>query len=106
MRKSVITKKYEARAAILKALAHPTRLFLVDVLAKGERCVRELTDMAGVDISTMSRHLSILKNIGILDDDKRGLHVYYSLKIPCVLNFFTCCETVMTKRGVKSTHEK
>jgi ArsR family transcriptional regulator len=90
--------RYESRAAVLKALAHPTRLFLVDELARGERCVCELTAMVGADISTVSKHLSVLKNIGILQDEKRGLQVYYSLRTPCVLNFFTCCEVVMKKR--------
>ncbi len=90
--------QYEARAAILKALAHPTRLFIVDELARGERCVCDLTAMIGADISTVSKHLSILKNIGILRDEKRGLQVYYSLRTPCVLNFFTCCEAVIHRR--------
>lgn len=91
--------RYEARAAILKALAHPTRLFLVDELSKGERCVCELTALVGADISTVSKHLSVLKNAGILHDEKRGLQVYYRLKIPCVLNFFSCCEVVMKTRA-------
>ncbi len=92
--------RYESRAAILKALAHPTRLFLVDELARGERCVCDLTGMVGADISTVSKHLSVLKQAGIVEDDKRGLQVFYSLRTPCVLNFFTCCETVMRKSAV------
>lgn len=93
-----ITSQYEARAEILKSLAHPTRLFIVDELAKGERCVCELTDMVGADISTVSKHLSVLKQAGIVEDDKRGLQVFYSLRTPCVLNFFSCCELVMRKK--------
>ena len=81
---------------IIKAMAHPTRLFIVDELAKnGERCVCELTEMVGVDMSTVSRHLSILKGAGIVEDDKRGAQVYYRLRIKCVLNFFGCVESVM-----------
>ena len=88
--------KYEARARIIKAMAHPTRLFIVDELAKnGERCVCELTEMVGVDMSTVSRHLAILKGAGIVQDDKRGLQVYYKLRVRCVLNFFECVESVM-----------
>ena len=64
--------RYEALAHIVKALAHPTRLFLVDELSKGERCVCELTAMVGADISTVSKHLTVLKSVGIVDDDKRG----------------------------------
>jgi len=91
--------RYEALARIIKALAHPTRLFLVDELSRGERCVCALTAMVGADISTVSRHLAVLKNMGIVEDDKRGLQVYYRLKIPCVMNFFSCCDVVMKLRA-------
>jgi ArsR family transcriptional regulator len=88
--------KYEARAKIIKAMAHPTRLFIVDELARhGERCVCELTEMVGVDMSTVSRHLAMLKNAGIVEDQKRGAQVYYNLRVRCVLDFFQCVESVM-----------
>lgn len=86
---------FEARARVVKAMAHPTRLFIVDVLSRGERCVCELTDMVGADISTVSKHLSVLKNAGIVRDDKRGSQVYYSLRVPCIMNFFDSVETVL-----------
>ena len=79
----------------MKAMAHPSRLFILDELSKGERCVCELTDMIGADTSTVSKHLSLLKNAGIVETDKRGTQVYYRLKTPCVLNFFGCVETVL-----------
>jgi len=87
--------RYEARARIIKALAHPTRLFLVDELSKRERCVCELTDMVGADVSTVSKHLSLLKAAGIVTDEKRGNQVFYSLRVPCVLRFFDCVGAVM-----------
>jgi ArsR family transcriptional regulator len=87
--------RFEARAAVIKAMAHPTRLFIVDELSRGERCVCELTEMIGADTSTVSRHLSILKGAGIVKDDKRGSQVYYNLRVPCVLNFFDCVESVL-----------
>ena len=87
--------KYEARAKVIKALAHPTRLFLVEELSQTEQCVCELTDKVGADISTVSKHLSILKQAGIVEDDKRGLQVWYRLKVPCILNFFGCVESVL-----------
>jgi DNA-binding transcriptional ArsR family regulator len=58
----------EARARIMKALAHPSRLFIVDELSRGERCVCELTEMIGADVSTVSKHLALLKNAGIVLD--------------------------------------
>ncbi|HEV2393195.1 MAG TPA: metalloregulator ArsR/SmtB family transcription factor [Verrucomicrobiae bacterium] len=91
--------KYKAQARILKALAHPTRLFIVDELSRGERCVCELTDMIGVEMPTVSRHLSQLKNAGLLEDEKRGLQVFYRLRAPCALNFFKCIEAVQAGRA-------
>jgi DNA-binding transcriptional ArsR family regulator len=87
--------RYNARARMVKALAHPTRLFLVDELSKRERCVCELTAMVGADISTVSKHLSLLKTAGIVVDEKRGSQVFYSLRVGCVLKFFDCVEAVM-----------
>ena len=87
--------KYEARAKIIKAMAHPTRLFIVDELARrNERCVCELTEMVGVDMSTVSRHLAMLKNAGIIRDEKRGSQVYYSLRCCCVTDFLDCVDSV------------
>lgn len=96
--------KFESRARIIKALAHPTRLFIVDQLSQGERCVCELGDMIDADISTVSRHLSVLKNVGIVEDDKRGLQVWYRLKVPCILNFFGCVEDVL-KANIEQIRE-
>ncbi|MCX6751870.1 MAG: metalloregulator ArsR/SmtB family transcription factor [Candidatus Nomurabacteria bacterium] len=87
--------RFEARAGILKALAHPSRLFMVDQLSQGELCVRELTELVGADISTTSKHLSVLKSAGIVADEKRGMQVYYRLKMPCVLRFFDCMGEVI-----------
>ncbi|MBN1593831.1 MAG: helix-turn-helix transcriptional regulator [Candidatus Coatesbacteria bacterium] len=87
--------KYEARAAIIKALAHPTRLFIVDQLEGGKRCVCELTRMIGVDMSTVSKHLSVLRAVGIVQDEKVGQQVFYQLKVPCVLSFLGCVESVI-----------
>ena len=88
--------RFEARARIVKDLAHPTRLFLVDELSRGTRCVCELQRMVGADMSTVSKHLSILKTAGIVEIDKRGAQVYYSLRVPCILKFFGCIEAVLT----------
>ena len=87
--------KFEARARVIKAMAHPTRLFIVDELSRGERCVCELTEMVGSDISTVSKHLSLLRNAGIVQDEKRGSQVWYSLRCRCVMSFFECVESVM-----------
>jgi ArsR family transcriptional regulator len=91
--------RMEARANVLKALAHPTRLFIVEVLSDKAHCVNELTDMIGADISTVSKHLSILKNEGLILDKKQGKQVYYSLRMRCALNFLDCVEAVLKEQA-------
>lgn len=93
--------RYEARARIVKALAHPTRLFLVDRLSEGERCVCDLTEMVGADTSTVSKHLSILRAAGLVRDEKRGNMVFYSLSMPCVLELLGCAETVQRQTAAE-----
>ncbi|MBI4909515.1 MAG: winged helix-turn-helix transcriptional regulator [Acidobacteria bacterium] len=88
--------KFEARARVFKALSHPSRLYMVDVLSHGEKCVCELTALIGADTSTVSKHLSVLKAAGIVAVEKRGLQVFYRLKMPCVLRFFDCVSEVMS----------
>ena len=83
------------RANILKALAHPSRLLIVEELAGGEKCVCELQAEIGADISTVSKHLAVMKRAGLVADEKRGLQVYYRLLSPCILNFFDCVESVI-----------
>lgn len=88
-------KHLDARAKVLKAMAHPSRLFIIEELEKGECCVCDLTEMIGADVSTVSKHLSVLRQAGIVVDDKRGNQVFYSLRVPCILNFFGCVESVL-----------
>ena len=83
------------RADILKALAHPTRVLLVDALSKGDRCVNELNERVKVDQSTVSRHLAILKKVGIVSERKEGLRVIHHLACPCMLRAFDCTVEVM-----------
>ena len=87
--------KYEVMAKVIKAMSHPTRLLIVEEINRKKRCVCELTEMAGVDISTVSKHLSVLKEAGIVSDDKRGSQIFYSLRVPCVLDFLKCVESVI-----------
>ncbi|MBN1756120.1 winged helix-turn-helix transcriptional regulator [bacterium] len=92
-------KLLEERAKIFKALAHPTRLLIVEELSQRKQCVCEITDKVGADISTVSKHLSILRNSGIIDDEKHGTMMIYNLRMPCVLNFFECIEKVIIDRA-------
>jgi len=90
-------RRTAGRAAILKALAHPSRLLIVEKLSEKPYCVCELTAMIGADTSTVSKHLSILRNAGIITDRKQGTSVYYSLEAPCLLRLLACVESVIEK---------
>jgi ArsR family transcriptional regulator len=92
-----VQARMEARARVVKAMAHPTRLFIVDALSRSERCVCELTEMVGADMSTVSKHLAVLRAAGIVSDAKRGSQVFYALRCPCILQFFDCVESVITE---------
>jgi len=88
--------RHEARAKIIKAMAHPSRLFIIEELSNRECCVNELTEMIGADISTISKHLSVLKNAGLVFDTKRGNSIFYSLRCPCIMDFVACVEGVLS----------
>lgn len=93
----------EAKADVFKALAHPSRIFVVSELAKGEQCVCRLTEKIGADKSTVSKHLSILKRAGIIRDERRGNMIFYSLAAPCVLNFMKCVDGMLAANLKKLT---
>ncbi len=73
-----------------KALAHPVRLQMVEMLADEERCVCVFQQKFQLDFSTISRHLLVLKNAGLVQDEKRGKNVFYRLIRPCVLKMTEC----------------
>jgi ArsR family transcriptional regulator len=83
------------RAKIVKALAHPTRVFIVEKLNEKPHCVCELSEMIGADMSTVSRHLSLLKEAGVVTSEKSKQTVHYRLAAPCVIEFFNCLENVI-----------
>jgi ArsR family transcriptional regulator len=87
--------RYEARAKVAKALAHPTRLLLLDALSQKELCVCEMTELAGVDQSTVSKHLAILKDAGLVASRKQRSQQYYRVTCTCLDGFFTCIEAVL-----------
>jgi len=88
-------ERLAAEAGVIKTLAHPTRLLMVHAVARMPRCVRDLATITGADITTVSKHLSILRAAGIVSSTKRRQQVFYSLNCPCVLEFIRCVSKVM-----------
>jgi len=91
---SLSRPKAVLRAQVIKSLAHPSRIQMVDALENGELCVCELAEIVGADMSTVSKHLALLKSAGLVTVEKRGLNQYYSLKCPCLAAFFRCVDGI------------
>jgi DNA-binding transcriptional ArsR family regulator len=78
-RNTVDVERLRLRVRVIKALANPARLYLPEHLAEGETCVSELTETVGLDMSTVSRHLSILRQVGLVAAVKSGTYIRYAL---------------------------
>ena len=87
-------KQYSKEAEIFKALAHPTRILILYSIKEEQHTVTELAEKAGIDISTMSKHLDLLKRYKIIVGDKIKNTVYYKINIPCVFNFLNCAKAI------------
>ena len=95
--KQDIINKFQAESEVFKALAHPVRLFVIHSIKQERLSVKELSDKAGIDISTMSKHLDLLKRHNIIVGEKIKNKVFYTLQIPCVLEFMSCAHDVLIK---------
>jgi DNA-binding transcriptional ArsR family regulator len=85
----------KAWARVLKALANPARLQIVAELSRGERCLCELQPRFHMNKSTLSRHMAALRNVGIVEERRDGVRVFFRLQTPCVLNAFDCAMGVI-----------
>ncbi len=97
---------YREWARVLKALGNEARLMIVDRLNEGECSVGELTRLVGLDQSTVSKHLTVLRNHGIVADRRQGNVVYYRLRTPCVLGFFACAGRVLDESRARMVGEE
>jgi ArsR family transcriptional regulator len=100
----------ELTAHMFKALAHPVRVFLLERLSVRQWCVCELAAEAGIEKSVASKHLSMLREAGLVESRRLGTQIQYSLTAPCVLELASCAEgTVLTNRkrslGIDSDRE-
>jgi DNA-binding transcriptional ArsR family regulator len=91
---STASRRRLERTRVLKAMAHPSRLLLLETLAEGERCVCDLQRLVGSDMSTVSKHLALMRRAGLVEDRREGLKIFYRLRVPCVLRFLECVDAV------------
>jgi ArsR family transcriptional regulator len=85
----------EIRAKIIKAMGHPVRLMMIEFLKKRERSFSDIFDLFKLDKSTVSKHLLVLKESGIISSRKAGTDMIYRLDVPCVTDFFSCVTAVI-----------
>jgi ArsR family transcriptional regulator len=88
------TLSIESQVQVIKALAHPARLEIVQALAGGERSVGELQALVGGDLSTVSKHLTLMRKAGWIDCRKHGQQVLYRLACDCLPTFLRCVEDI------------
>jgi DNA-binding transcriptional ArsR family regulator len=91
-------ERLKLKSDVFKAMGHPLRLGIIEFLRDGEKCVCEIVEHVGTEISNVSKHLSVLKKAGILNDRRDGLRMMYSLTMPCALDFARCVEGVVIRR--------
>lgn len=89
------TKEATARAAILKAVAHPARIVLIDALKQDDLCVNDLCALLDLDQSVVSRHLAQLKRAGIVGERRQGVKIIHHLACPCILQALDCTVGVL-----------
>ena len=92
----------ELTAHMFRAMAHPLRVFLLDRLSTKAWCVCELAAEAEVDKSVASKHLSILREAGLVESTRHGTQIEYSLTAPCVLELASCAEGAVLINRKKS----
>ena len=90
---------FDKQAEIVKALAHPIRIAVVDFLRDGPQCVCDIAEHVGSERSNVSRHLSVMTSAGVLENYKDGLKVIYKLKRPCILDFFSCIKRCVIEQA-------
>jgi len=91
------------RTDVLKALAQPTRLKILDFLREGERCVCEIFPAIGEEQSNTSRHLNMMLSAGVLSRRKDGLKIYYVIKHPQIVEILDIV-TIIVKREIGGRH--
>ena len=85
MERELERRLYQLQAELCHALADPTRLELLSLLSEGPRSVKELTEAAGQRQATISQHLAVMRQRGILRAERRGTQIHYSVADPRML---------------------
>jgi len=100
------TESFQSRARVLKAMANPDRLQIVELLSRGEKCLCDIQPHFAISKSTLSRHVDALRRVGIVTERREGVRSYLKLATPCILHALNCAMKVVNadhRRRTKST---
>jgi DNA-binding transcriptional ArsR family regulator len=78
--------KYDSQVKLFKVLMHPARLAVLDVLRRGEACVCHMEAALGYRQAYLSQQLMVLREAGLVDDQRDGWNVYYRVSKPDIFN--------------------
>ncbi|MBE3609289.1 ArsR/SmtB family transcription factor [Campylobacter californiensis] len=94
---------FELKSDFMRALAHPLRVQIVEILGDKSMSVSEICESLNKEQATISKHLSVLKSAEILKGEKSGLHVFYSVDICCLPNFLECINRILEEKITKNS---
>jgi ArsR family transcriptional regulator len=86
---------YAAKADLFRALGHPARIRILELLVDGEQPVSGLLAEIGIEPSTLSQHLAVVKRIGLVESSRKGNAVTYRLADPSVAQFLSAARNVL-----------
>ncbi|AKD05294.1 metalloregulator ArsR/SmtB family transcription factor [Pontibacter korlensis] len=87
-------KMLERTAYVLKCVAHPVRISIIDLLEQSERLtVTQLQEVLQIEQSLLSHHLTNMRDKGIVDTQREGKNVYYSLTDHSITNIISCIQS-------------
>jgi len=92
---------YREQASLIKAMAHPTRLHILDILSRGEACVCHLTTILKLRQPNISQHLMVLREAGLVRDRRDGVVVYYRLADDRTAQVIALTREMLCSRGVE-----
>lgn len=93
----------ELKADMFKALAHPARIRVLEVLVEGERSVGELQPNVGIELSHLSQQLGVLRRAGLVSSRKEGSSVFYSIRDPLVAELLGVAKQLLISSLTEST---
>jgi len=92
---AVSTPISEVKAELFKALAHPARIRILEVLAEGERAVGEMQPLVGIESSHLSQQLAVLRRADLVTTRKDGPSVIYSLRDPQLVELLDVAKRIL-----------